>query len=410
MYKVSLFGCAKHKQFTKQRLKNMDIHYNILLEVCTAGKLRNQADDWRQNMKYYIPTKVYQEIDAVKVHAEELAGYGSYALIVTGKYSARANGALADVEAALDAYGKKHVQYDGIEENPSVETVMKATEFGKRNGVDFVIAIGGGSPMDAAKAIAIMLANPEKDAEYLYENVAHTKALPVVTIPTTCGTGSEVTGVAVLTVHAKRTKASLPHRVFPVLALADPKYLKTASKKVIGQTAIDALGHMIESYLNTTATDYSRMFVDQGLKVWARSKDALLGMREMTDEDYSNFLLASTLAGMAIAQTGTTIPHSLSYAITYELGVPHGIAIGYFLPGYIREADIADQEYLLSTIGFSSVDEFADFFQVVSDCGILPEENIRQVVDIVVENKAKLALCPYPLDKEVLLRIASWRK
>ena len=340
-------------------------------------------------MKYYIPTKVYQEIDAVKVHAEELAGYGSYALIVTGKYSARANGALADVEAALDAYGKKHVQYDGIEENPSVETVMKATEFGKRNGVDFVIAIGGGSPMDAAKAIAIMLANPEKDAEYLYENVAHTKALPVVTIPTTCGTGSEVTGVAVLTVHAKRTKASLPHRVFPVL---------------------DALGHMIESYLNTTATDYSRMFVDQGLKVWARSKDALLGMREMTDEDYSNFLLASTLAGMAIAQTGTTIPHSLSYAITYELGVPHGIAIGYFLPGYIREADIADQEYLLSTIGFSSVDEFADFFQVVSDCGILPEENIRQVVDIVVENKAKLALCPYPLDKEVLLRIASWRK
>ena len=389
-----LFGCAKHKQFTKQRLKNMDIHYNILLEVCTAGKLRNQADDWRQNMKYYIPTKVYQEIDAVNVHAEELAGYGSYALIVTGKYSARANGALADVEAALDAYGKKHVQYDGIEENPSVETVMKATEFGKRNGVDFVIAIGGGSPMDAAKAIAIMLANPEKDADYLYENVAHTK----------------VTGVAVLTVHAKRTKASLPHRVFPVLALADPKYLKTASKKVIGQTAIDALGHMIESYLNTTATDYSRMFVDQGLKVWARSKDALLGMREMTDEDYSNFLLASTLAGMAIAQTGTTIPHSLSYAITYELGVPHGIAIGYFLPGYIREADVADQEYLLSTIGFSSVDEFADFFQVVSDCGILPEENIRQVVDIVVENKAKLALCPYPLDKEVLLRIASWRK
>ena len=100
-------------------------------------------------MKYYIPTKVYQEIDAVKAHAEELAGYGSCALIVTGKYSARANGALTDVEAALDAYGKKHVQYDGIEENPSVETVMKATEFGKRNGVDFVIAIGGGSPMVA---------------------------------------------------------------------------------------------------------------------------------------------------------------------------------------------------------------------------------------------------------------------
>ena len=84
-------------------------------------------------MKYYIPTKVYQEIDAVKTHAEELTGYGNCALIVTGKYSARANGALADVEAALDTYGKKHVQYDEIEENPSVETVMKATEFGKRN-------------------------------------------------------------------------------------------------------------------------------------------------------------------------------------------------------------------------------------------------------------------------------------
>lgn len=106
MYVMS-FWLRKTQTIHKTTLENMDIHYNILLEVCTAGKLRNQADDWRQNMKYYIPTKVYQEIDAVKVHAEELAGYGSYALIVTGKYSARANGALADVEAALDAYGKK---------------------------------------------------------------------------------------------------------------------------------------------------------------------------------------------------------------------------------------------------------------------------------------------------------------
>lgn len=360
-------------------------------------------------MQYYIPTKVYQEIDAVKHHAEELVGYGDTALIVTGKMSARANGSLADVEAVLDTYGKKHVLYDAIEENPSVETVMKATEFGKRNQVDYVIAIGGGSPMDAAKAIAIMLANPDKGAEYLYEKVKHTEALPVVAIPTTCGTGSEVTGVSVLTVHEKRTKASFSHRVFPVLALADPKYLKTASKKVIGQTAIDALGHLIESYLNTTATDYSRMFVDRGLRVWARSKDAVLGMREMTEEDYSHLLLASTLGGMAIAQTGTTIPHSLSYAITYELGVPHGIAIGYFLPGYIREASKKDQTYLLDAIGFASVEEFADFFQVVSDCGILPEKNIRQVVDTVALNKEKLALCPYPLDKEVLFRIASWK-
>ena len=106
----------------------MDIHYNILLEVCTAGKLRNQADDWRQNMKYYIPTKVYQEIDAVKVHAEELAGYGSYALIVTGKYSARANGALADVEAALEAATAKAESMTGIVTKYKISRPTEDTE------------------------------------------------------------------------------------------------------------------------------------------------------------------------------------------------------------------------------------------------------------------------------------------
>ena len=125
-----------------------------------------------------------------------------------------------DVLGALHEHGTAVVVFDETEENPSIEMVMRVRELGLRENVDFVIGIGGGSPMDAAKAIALMLYHKEKGAEFLYQN-GDDEALPVVEVPTTCGTGSEVTPYAILTIHAKRTKSSLPHRIYPAYALAD---------------------------------------------------------------------------------------------------------------------------------------------------------------------------------------------
>ena len=126
-------------------------------------------------MKLYMPTKVYNEKGCVRQHSQELAALGTKALLVTGKHSSRVNGSLQDVKDALNREQVPYVVFDGIEENPSVETVMRATALGLSEKVDFVIGIGGGSPMDASKAIALMIANPEKKADFLYETDAAVK-------------------------------------------------------------------------------------------------------------------------------------------------------------------------------------------------------------------------------------------
>ncbi len=358
-------------------------------------------------MTYYMPTRVYEEKNCVAAHAAELAALGTKAMLVTGRRSAKANGSEQDVAEALKTHGIPFVVFDEIEENPSIETVMKAREVAVREEADFFIGIGGGSPMDAAKAIALMAKNPEKDEAILFENDPTADWYPVVAVPTTCGTGSEVTGISVLTIHAKNTKSSIAYRIFPKLALADPKYLKAAPAKVLRNTAMDALCHLCESYVNSTATDYSRMCAAAGLEVWSRNKEFLAdSAADVTDEVCENLLRASTLAGMAIAQTGTSLPHGLSYGLTYYLGVPHGQACGQFQAGYLAEANGEDTAFVLKTAGFESLEELNQFFEV--SCGIvkIPKETLENIVAQLAANPAKLKAAPFAVDETVLRRIA----
>ena len=165
-------------------------------------------------MLLFMPTIVFSEEDCVRNHANELALMGTKAMIVTGKHSSRANGSLNDVEEALKSQNVSYVIFDDIEENPSVETVVKACDMGIKEKVDFIIGIGGGSPLDASKAIALLIANPDKDETVLYENIP-LGYIPLACVPTTCGTGSEVTPYSILTLHKQRTKRSISHKISP---------------------------------------------------------------------------------------------------------------------------------------------------------------------------------------------------
>ena len=271
-----------------------------------------------------MPTRLFAEENAVIRHAGDLASFGKKALIVTGRHSAFTNGSYEDTTTALENAGIGHVLFSEVEENPSVATIMKARDFGLANSVDFVIGIGGGSPLDASKAISLMIAMADKDKSYLYSPDCPGKTLPIVAIPTTCGTGSEVTAVSVITDRDKMVKKSIAHKIFPDLALVDGRYLAGAPLSVLSNTAFDALTHLIESYLNAHASDFSRMCVDAGLRMWARSLPVLRKEKTPDAADFSNMMLASTMAGMAIAHTATTLPHGLSYAVTTHLNVPHG--------------------------------------------------------------------------------------
>lgn len=357
-------------------------------------------------MNFFMPAKLYSEENCVMKHSAELASLGSRALIVTGKSSARRCGAFADVTAALEQHGVTWVEFAEVEENPSVETIMKARDIGCRENVDFVIGIGGGSPMDAAKAIALMIRHADQSWEYMYDRSAQTTTLPIAEIPTTAGTGSEVTAVSVLTRHDKHSKGSIPHKIFAQLALIDGRYVAKAPARILANTTMDALCHLYESYIHSKATDYSRMCAEAGIRIWARSRDVILGHRQACAEDYQNMMNASAMAGMAIAHTATSIPHALSYRLTYSVHMPHGKACGYFLAGYLREADPAEVSHILEIAGFDSIDALEAYYEVTCGRDEVPPEILEQSVREVASNEAKCKLPPFPVDEEVIRRIA----
>lgn len=360
-------------------------------------------------MQYYMPVKVYEEENCVHKHSGELCAAGTRALLVTGRHSAKANGSLKDVTDVLEKGGVTYVLFDEVEENPSIETVMKARALGLQERADFVIGIGGGSPLDAAKAAALLLAHPAEVDDYLYDTekagkTGKTAHLPLILIPTTCGTGSEVTGVSVLTIHAKKTKSSLPHKIFADLALIDGKYLAAAPAHVIRNTAVDALGHLLESYYNSAATPYSRMCAAAGLLEWSKVRRALLELdeRELTSKERMQLMRASCFAGMAIAQTGTSLPHALSYALTYDLHLPHGVSVGLFEAGYLRALPKEEQLTALKMAGFASIEEWEEFFRIVCGEVVIPKEELQHTMDMVASNPAKLSKAPFDCTAEVL--------
>ena len=252
-------------------------------------------------MRLYMPTKVFFGSGCVSENGAELKALGSRAMIVTGKHSSRINGSLAAVEQALQANGQTYVIFDEIEENPSVETVAVAAGIAVKEQVDFFVAVGGGSPMDASKAISLLAANPSA-IDHAEERLYHPEPMqgyPVAAVPTTSGTGSEVTPYAILTRHDLHTKQSIAHKWFADLAFVDAGYLKTSSYENMVSTCVDALAHLIESYLNTNANAYNRIYSAEGLRIWGSAKEYLLSSEiKIPDEGYETFMHASVVGKM----------------------------------------------------------------------------------------------------------------
>ena len=373
-------------------------------------------------MRFYVPTDIYVEKDCVKNHAKELLAVGKRAFIVTGHSSAKANGSLNDVTEVLNAGGVAYQIFDEVEENPSTDTVGKGAQIAREFGAEFIIGIGGGSAIDAAKAMAILLVNPELDADELHKAPSHPlNHAPVVAVPTTCGTGSEATPVAIITNHKINLKKSIPHRIFPVLALVDGKYLASAKKQLIVNTAVDALAHMVESILNVHSNMLNRMCPEYGLKLWGECKEALLAdapnatknaapargnaAAQKATQDaapidaslYEKLMYTSTIAGMSIAMTSTAVPHGMSYDLTLSKGTPHGPAVGYFLAAYVEVCQKkvpADVEKILSLLGLQSVEEFTEMLRkLIGTCTVTCELKDKFVAAMKT-NHSKLDLVP----------------
>lgn len=315
-------------------------------------------------MLYYMPTKLYYGKDIIFQHKEEMI-IGEKAIIVTGRNSAKITGALEDVISVLNEFHIPYVHYNEIGENPTYEMVLKGKEIAIENECDFVIAIGGGSPMDAGKSIAVLASNPDLSPDDLFDMKNYDVALPIVAIPTTSGTGSEVTPFAVLTKPNGRKSGFKSELIFPDVSYLDPKYMVKMSKSLTMTTAVDALSHSIEGILSKKATVLSDMLAKESISLIYNYLPKVLN--DLENIEYREKLaIASSLAGMVIAQTGTILPHSLGYRITIHKGLRHGQATAIFLPFVAQEVKkTAPKKTKILEEIFGSLDGLYEFLKSV---------------------------------------------
>jgi len=274
---------------------------------------------------FYCPTRIVFAPGAMNKADFYLASLGKRALIVSGKQSAKLSGALDDALAVLKKLGMSATIYDAISENPSLESIVAGKEILLSENCNLVIGIGGGSPIDAAKAIALAAAN-DLSLHQLYQTELFKFAYPIVAVPTTSGTGSEATQYSVLTDVKQKKKAGFGHLLaFPTLAILDPKYTLSLPKPGTMHTALDALSHLLEGLYSNQRSPIFYALIHKGIaSIWKFLPIALKEPENLKAR--TELMLASLYGGMVIAQGSTTFQHAIGYPLTSYYNVPHGLA------------------------------------------------------------------------------------
>ena len=241
-------------------------------------------------------------------------------------------GVTAKVLKVLDDNGFSYELYSNIKPNPTIENVQTGVEAFKNAGTDYLIAIGGGSSMDTAKAIGIIINNPEFANVRSLEGVADTKnpAVPIIAVPTTAGTAAEVTINYVITDAEKNRKMVCvdPHDI-PVVAVVDPDMMSSMPKGLTAATGMDALTHAIEGYITAGAWELSDMFHLKAIEIIAKS---LRGAVDNTPEGREGMALGQYIAGMGFSNVGLGIVHSMAHPLGALYDTPHGVANAIILP------------------------------------------------------------------------------
>ena len=295
---------------------------------------------------YFLPVHIQFGWDKVDSVADFAKPYGNKALIVTGRTSAKKSGLYDRVTAKLDAAHIEHVLFDQVDANPLTTTALDGAALAKSESCDMVIAIGGGSIMDCAKGIAFMSVNEGDINDYIFNCKTSDKALPLIVIPTTCGTGSEGNGFGVLTNPETGDKKSLRcNAIVPKVSIVDPAVMGTMPPHVLASVGFDALCHNIEAYTSKTAqpfTDalahYAVTLLAQYLvplykhvKAMAEGKSAVLNETQLT-KAWESVTLASTIGGMVINTAGVTLAHGMEHPASGLKDITHGVGLAVIEP------------------------------------------------------------------------------
>ena len=274
----------------------------------------------------------------------------------------------------LDAASIAYDIYSDIKPNPTIENVQNGVAAFKASGADCIIAIGGGSSMDTAKAIGIVITNPEFADVRSLEGVAPTKnpCVPIIAVPTTAGTAAEVTINYVITDAEKNRKmVCVDVHDIPVVAVVDPDMMATMPKGLTAATGMDALTHAIEGYITKGAWEMSDMFHLKAIEIIAKS---LRGAVDNTDEGREGMALGQYIAGMGFSNVGLGIVHSMAHPLGALYDTPHGVANAIILPTVM--------EYNAPATG----EKYRDIAKAMGVCGVdamTLEEARKAAIDAV---------------------------
>ena len=293
--------------------------------------------------------------------------------IMLNETSYHGSGAIAEIASEIKARGIETI-FSEIKANPTIENVQSGVKAFKESGAQIIVAIGGGSSMDTAKAIGIIAANPEFEDVRSLEGTAPTKnpCVPIIAVPTTAGTAAEVTINYVITdVQKKRKFVCVDPHDMPIVAVVDPDMMMSMPKGLTAATGMDALTHAIEGYTTKAAWEMTDMFHLKAIEIIARSlRKSVAGDPEGRKE----MALGQYIAGMGFSNVGLGIAHSMAHTLGAVYDTPHGVACAMMLPIVMEfNADSTGDKYkyIAKAMGVEGVDSMS------------PEEYRKAAIDAV---------------------------
>ena len=371
--------------------ENEDVSRSVerALETMRTEKETEQmaAEQTNMDFSYFLPVNVIFGCGRSAQAGELTKPYGRKALIVTGRSSAKKSGIYDRVKNSLEAAGLKTVLYDKVQQNPLTTTAEDGAVFSRKNSCDVVVAIGGGSIMDCAKAIAFLSRNEGDINDYIYNRQKSDKALPLVLIPTTCGTGSEGNGFAVLTNPENGDKKSLRcNAIVARVSIVDPECMMTMPKKVLASVVFDALCHNIEAYTSRIAQPFTDALSLYAIELIADNIEAVYNGSKDKDA-WEKITLASTIGGMVINTAGVTLAHGMEHPASGLKNIVHGSGLAALTPVIVEKSykgDRAKFSRIARILGGLTAEDCADKIRTLlkkieldvtlSDLGIRKED------------------------------------
>lgn len=348
---------------------------------------------------FFSPNRVLFGIGASREIGKEAKALGGTKVLIVTDPGVVNSGLVSSLRANLEEAGMKVFLFDRVEPEPSASLVDESAQLTKENGVDVVIGVGGGSSLDIAKGASLLASNPGNVLDYCGLDLIPKRGLPKILVPTTAGTGSEVTRVFVLTdKRDNMKKVVFSNYALPELALVDPMLTISMPSKVTADSGMDALVHAIETYVSMNATPFSDLLASKAIELIPKYLPMAFAKGENIEARY-HMSLASLLAGMAFASGGLGAVHALAYPLGTEYHLPHGRTNAIMLAHVMEFNSIGNRSR------YALIAEMMGKREVTSDLRAGIVKAVEAVVQLLDDVQIPYHLKDYGIPKEAIPKL-----